>query len=71
MAKAKVSATVTPELLEQAQELTGTTNVSQLLDDALRLLIERQLEERWLERFTDEDLPGEITVDWSHIPWED
>lgn len=71
MAKAKVSATVTPELLEQAQELTGTTNVSQLLDDALRLLIERQLEERWLERFTVDDLPGEIPVDWSHIPWED
>ncbi len=71
MAKAKVSATVTPELLEQAQELTGTTNVSQLLDDALRLLIERQLEERWLERFTDDDLLGEIPVDWSHIPWED
>lgn len=71
MAKSKISATVSPELLEQARDLTGTTNVSQLLDDALRALIERHLEERWLERFSDEDLPGEIPVDWSHIPWED
>lgn len=71
MAKTKISATVSPELLERAQELTGASNVSQLLDDALRALIERHLEERWLERYSDEDLPGEIPVDLSHIPWAD
>lgn len=70
-AKTKVSATLTPERLRQAQAVTGTSNVSQLLEDALAALIERELERRWLEANRDDDLPGEVPVDLSSVPWEE
>jgi post-segregation antitoxin (ccd killing protein) len=66
----KISATLTPERLRQAQEVTLTLNVSQLLDDALAALIERELEKRWLEAHRDDELPGEVEVDLSSVPWE-
>lgn len=69
-ARTKVSATLTPERLRQAQAITGTSNVSKLLDDALGALIERELEKRWLEANRDDDLPGEVPVDLSSVPWE-
>jgi hypothetical protein len=68
--RTKISATLTPERLRQAQEVTGTSNVSQLLDDALTALIERELEKRWLEAHPDQELPGEVEVDLTSVPWE-
>lgn len=70
-ARAKISATLTPERLREAQEVTGTSNVSQLLDEALAALIERQLEKRWLEANPDDELPGEVEVDLTSVPWEE
>lgn len=67
----KVSATLTPERLREAQEVTGTSNVSQLLDEALAALIERELEKRWLEAHPDDELPGEVAVDLSALPWDE
>ncbi|MGH9187983.1 MAG: hypothetical protein ACRD0U_19585, partial [Acidimicrobiales bacterium] len=49
----------------------GTSNVSQLLDEALAALIERELERRWLDAHPDDDLPGEVAVDLSSVPWDD
>lgn len=70
-AKTKISATLTPERLQQAQAVTGTSNVSQLLEEALGALIERELEKRWLEANHDDELPGEVPVDLSAVPWEE
>lgn len=70
-ARTKVSATLTPERLREAQAITGTSNVSQLLDEALGALIERELEKRWLEANRDDGLPGAVRVDLSSVPWEE
>jgi post-segregation antitoxin (ccd killing protein) len=69
--RTKISATLTPERLREAQEVTGTSNVSQLLDEALAALIERELEKRWLEANPDDKLPGEVEVDLTSVPWEE
>lgn len=73
MPKAKISATVSPDRLARAREVTGTTNVSELLNDALGALIERELEQRWLDaqRTDDDQLPGEVVVDLSAVPWDE
>lgn len=70
-ARTKVSATLRPERLREAQAITGTSNVSQLLDEALGALIERELEDRWLEANRDDELSGEVRVDLSSVPWEE
>lgn len=76
-AKVKVSATVSPDRLREAREVTGTESLSTLLDEALAALIERELERRWLDAQQDvgpaspADLPGEVPVDLSAIPWDD
>jgi post-segregation antitoxin (ccd killing protein) len=70
-ARTKVSATLTPERLKQAQEVTGMSNVSQLLDEALAALVERELERRWLDAHPDDELPGEVEVDLSDVPWDE
>ncbi len=70
MPKEKVSATLHPERLAEAQRLTGKSNVSEVLDDALAALIERELERRWLEAQPDDDLPGEVVPDLHTVPWE-
>lgn len=69
--RTKVSATLTPERLKEAQEVTGTRNVSQLLDEALAALIERELEKRWIDAHPDDELPGEVQIDLSSVPWEE
>ena len=69
-ARTKISATLTPERLREAQEVTGTSNVSQLLDEALAALIERQLEKRWLDANPDDELPGEVEGGRPAVPWE-
>lgn len=70
-ARTKISATLMPERLREAQEVTGTSNVSQLLDEALAALIERELERRWLAANPDDQLPGEVEVDLTSVPWEE
>lgn len=70
MPKTKVSATVSPERLARAREVTGTNSVSDLLEAALGALIERELEQRWLHAHPDEGLPGEVVPDLSAVPWE-
>jgi post-segregation antitoxin (ccd killing protein) len=70
-ARTKISATLTPERLREAQQVTGTSNISQLLDEALAALIERELEKRWLEAQPDDELPGEVEVDLTSAPWEE
>lgn len=70
-ARTKISATLTPERLREAQEVTGTSNVSQLLDEALAALVERELEKRWLTAHPDDELPGEVEVDLTAVPWEE
>ncbi len=71
MPKTKVSATVSPERLASAREVTGTHSVSDLLEEALGALIERELEQRWLHAHPDEELPGEVAPDLSAAPWEE
>ncbi|HYZ97954.1 MAG TPA: type II toxin-antitoxin system CcdA family antitoxin [Acidimicrobiales bacterium] len=71
MTKTKVSATLSPERLAQARKVTGTSNLSMLLDEALAALIERELERQWLEAHPDDELPGEVEVDLSSVPWDE
>lgn len=74
MTKTKISATVTPEQLARAREVSGVSNLSQLLEYALGALIERELEQRWLDAYDAEGeagLPGEVAVDLSAVPWDD
>jgi len=70
-ARTKISATVTPARLREAQEVTGTSNVSKLLDEALGALIERESEKRWLKAHPDHELPGEVEVDLTSVPWQE
>ncbi len=74
MAKQKVSVTLSPERLRRAREVTRSANLSELLDDALDALVERELERRWLEGHEraagDTGLPGEVPVDLTGVPWD-
>jgi post-segregation antitoxin (ccd killing protein) len=70
MAKVKVSVTVDPDRLARARALSGSDNVSEVVDAALAALIDRELEQRWLDRVGDlVDLPGEVPVDLGGLPW--
>jgi post-segregation antitoxin (ccd killing protein) len=72
--KQKVSATVSPDRLRQALELTDNENVSEVIDQALEALVERELERRWLEGHADgpgDDLPGQVAVNLAHLPWDE
>ena len=71
MTKTKVSATIDPEHLAEARALLGTDNVSVVLDTALVALIERELERRWLAAHTDHELPVDVPVNLSDLPWDD
>ena len=74
MAKQKVSVTLSPERLRRAREVTRSANLSEMLDDALDALVERELERRWLEGHErapgDTGLPGEVPVDLTDVPWD-
>lgn len=76
MAKQKVSVTLTPERVERARAVSGRTSLSELLDEALDAFVERELERRWLgaherDATPQTDLPGEVPVDLSDLPWID
>jgi hypothetical protein len=71
VAKQKVSVTLSPERLDRARAVTGTANLSELLELALDALVE--LERRWLaahEHETNDDLPGEVPIDLAEVPWQ-
>lgn len=73
MAKRKVSVTLTPERIVRAREVTGQVNLSELLDEALLALVDRELEMQWIsstDSSADTDLPGAVPVDLSDVPWE-
>ena len=70
MTKKKISATVDPERLAEAVELTGSINVSSVLDRALDALIVQERERQWLAAHPATDLPGEVVPDLSSLPWE-
>lgn len=63
---------LSPERILLAQKLTGNSNLSEVIDGGLEALIDRELERRWLtgHRVNSGDLPGEIAVDLSDLPWE-
>ncbi|MDN5861778.1 MAG: type II toxin-antitoxin system CcdA family antitoxin [Pseudonocardia sp.] len=75
MAKQKVSVTLSPERIERARTVTGRSNLSELLDDALDAVVERELERQWLAVHdrspAGTDLPGEIVVDLADVPWDE
>ncbi len=76
VAKQKVSVTLSPERIERARAVTGRANLSELLDDALDAIVERELERQWLAAHDRAaaaavDLPGEIVVDLTDVPWDD
>lgn len=73
MSKRKVSVTLSPERITRAQEVTGRSNLSELLDEALLALVDRELELRWIARHDsadDRDVPDDVPVDLSDLPWE-
>ncbi|HVL98189.1 MAG TPA: type II toxin-antitoxin system CcdA family antitoxin [Egibacteraceae bacterium] len=73
MAKRKISATLSPELIRQAQALTGGGNLSEVLEQGLSALIDRELERRWLAGYQQqppaEDVPDDVPVDLREVPW--
>jgi len=71
MTKKKISATVDPDRLAEAVELTGSVNVSSIIDRALDALIDQERERQWLAAHPATDLPGEVVPDLSDVPWEE
>lgn len=76
MGKVKVSATVNPDRLARAKELTGCENVSEVLDRALAALIEDELERAHADGYARVPQASETVevVDsdvWSELPWDE
>jgi post-segregation antitoxin (ccd killing protein) len=76
MAKVKVSVTVDPARLEQAKQLTGLTNMSEVLERGLAALIEDELERLHTDGYAEVPQAGETVaaVDpsvWAELPWDD
>jgi hypothetical protein len=73
--KTKVSATLDPERLARARQLTGSTNVSEVLDLALDALIERLLERAHTEGYEripqGEDVMSPDPAVWADLPWDE
>lgn len=76
MSKMKVSATVSPERLERAKELTGCQNVSEVIDRGLEALIAREVERIHADGYDRAEQGGDTvdTVDpavWAEVPWDE
>ena len=74
--KTKISATVDEHRLAKAQKLTGYTNVSAVLDEALETLIVLRLERAHLEGYdrlpqSDDTIASPDPSVWASLPWED
>lgn len=73
MAKQKVSVTLSPDRIARAHAAFGDRNLSELLDEALLALLEREDERRWLAAHDVDagaDLPGSVPVDLVDLPWD-
>jgi len=76
MGKVKLSATVSPDRLERAKQLTGCDNVSEVIDRGLAALIARELEQIHADGYARAPQGEEAveTVDpavWSEVPWDE
>ncbi len=76
MGKVKVSATVDPDRLARAKQLTGSENVSEVLDRALAALVDRELERVHAEGYArvpqgDETIEAVDPEVWSNLPWDE
>jgi hypothetical protein len=73
MTRVKISATLAPERIAEARAVVETASLSELLDRALEALVERELEQRWLDAHDGDntDLPGPVAVDLSDVPWDE
>jgi post-segregation antitoxin (ccd killing protein) len=74
--KKKLSVTVSPERLKRAREVSPGLNVSEVVDEALNALVDRELERRWLRAHQRQegppaDLPQEVPVDLTDLPWDE
>ena len=69
MAKSKISVSLDPDRLEQAQSLVPADSVSELLDVALARLIEEELERRHVEGYVRTPVDDE-TARWAQITRE-
>ena len=71
--KRKISATVDPRRLEAARRVAGPDRpISEVVDLALDAYVVHTLEQRWLAAHpaSRADLPGEVPVDLTDVPWE-
>lgn len=76
MSKVKISATVDPDRLQRAKELTGCESTSEVLDRGLTALIEDTLEQVHADGYARVPQGDETvsTVDarvWLDLPWDD
>lgn len=69
MAKSKISVSLDPDRLGQAQSLVAAGSVSELLDVALAHLIEEELERRHIEGYVSTPVDDE-TARWAQIARE-
>lgn len=74
--KVKVSATVSPERLERAKQLTGCDNVSEVLDQGLEALIAQELERIHAEGYVRVPQGEEMVAlvepaVWSELSWDE
>ena len=76
MSKVKISATVDPDHLKRAKELSGCENTSEVLDRGLRALIEDELERAQANGYTllpqGEEVVRQVdpTI-WAELPWDE
>lgn len=76
MAKVKISATVDPARLERAKDLTGVTNISEVLERGLSALIEDELERIHADGYARMPQSAETVKSveakvWADLPWDE
>ncbi|HMK97805.1 MAG TPA: hypothetical protein VK425_09690 [Acidimicrobiales bacterium] len=76
MPKIKISATVDPARLERAKALTGSDNVSEVVDRGLQALIQDELERVHVAGYecipqSDETVHRADPSVWRDLPWDD
>lgn len=72
----KVSATVSPERLERAKQLTGCDNVSEVIDRGLQALIVSEAERTHVDGYARAPQGADTVASlepgvWAEVPWDD
>lgn len=62
----KISVTIDPGLLDQTKALTGSDNVSDLIDQGLALIIEREQHKQWVDGYLRHP-QGHEESDWAEL----